>query len=151
MSFSSEFDSLALAELSTFSQNATAADVERALQQAQGGRLGATDFAALISPAAAEPPYLEALARQSHHLTEKHFGRVMRFFAPLYVSNECINICQYCGFSRDNPILRVTLTVEQVATEARYLREKGFRHILLVAGAPAYFVLGHYLSGGRGG
>src|SRR5882724_12328315 len=128
MSFSSEFDSLALAELSAFSQNATSADVEQALRQAQGGRLGATDFAALISPAAAEPVYLEALARQSHELTEKYFGRVMRFFAPLYVSNECINICQYCGFSRDNLILRVTLTVEQVATEARYLHEQGFRH-----------------------
>ncbi len=145
MSFSSEFDSLALAELSTFSQNATAADVERALRQAQGGRLGATDFAALISPAAAKPPYLEALARQSHDLTEKYFGRVMRFFAPLYVSNECINICQYCGFSRDNPILRVTLSVEQVATEARYLREQGFRHILLVAGEHPHFISDNYL------
>ena len=42
-------------------------------------------------------------------------------FAPLYVSNECINIRQYCGFSRDNPILRVTLTVEKVPTETGYL------------------------------
>src|ERR1039458_4396423 len=111
MSFSSEFDSLALAELSAFSQNATAADVEAALARSgtSGKRLSLANFAALISPAAAEPPYLEALARQSHNLTRKHFGRVMRFFAPLYVSNECINICRYCGFSRDNPILRVTL------------------------------------------
>ena len=27
----------------------------------------------------------------------------MRLFAPLYLSNECVNICKYCGFSRDNP------------------------------------------------
>ena len=147
MSFSSEFDSLALAELSAFSQNATAADVEAALARSgtSGKRLSLANFAALISPAAAEPVYLEALARQSHELTEKYFGRVMRFFAPLYVSNECINICQYCGFSRDNPILRVTLTVEQVATEAQYLHEQGFRHILLVAGEHPHFVSDNYL------
>src|SRR5882724_270930 len=145
MSFSSEFDSLALAELSAFSQNATSADVEQALRQAQGGRLGATDFAALISPVAAEPQYLEAMAQRAHALTVKHFGRVMRFFAPLYVSNECINICKYCGFSRDNPILRVTLTVEQVAAEAQYLHEQGFRHILLVAGEHPHFVSDNYL------
>ena len=147
MSFSSEFDSLASAELSAFSQNATAADVEAALARSStsGKRLSLADFAALTSPTAAEPQYLEALARQSHNLTRKHFGRVMRFFAPLYVSNECINICRYCGFSRDNPILRVTLTVEQVATEARYLREQGFRHILLVAGEHPHFVSDNYL------
>jgi 2-iminoacetate synthase len=147
MSFSSEFDSLALAELSAYSQHATAADVEAALARsdARGKRLSLADFAALISPAAAEPTYLEALARQSHDLTEKYFGRVMRFFAPLYVSNECINICQYCGFSRDNPILRVTLTTEQVATEARFLHEQGFRHLLLVAGEHPHFISDNYL------
>jgi len=144
-SFSSSFDQLSLGELGRFSQNATAADVEKALRQAQDGRLGATDFAALISPTAAEPQYLEAMARQSHNLTEKYFGKVMRFFAPLYVSNECINICKYCGFSRDNPILRVTLTVEQVAAEARYLHEQGFRHILLVAGEHPHFISDTYL------
>src|SRR6266852_7729660 len=126
MSFASEFNSFALAELSPFAQNATTTDVEEALHQAQSGRLSAVHFAALISPTASQPQYLEAMAQRAHVLTVKHFGRVMRFFAPLYVSNECINICKYCGFSRDNPILRVTLTVEQVAAEARYLHEQGF-------------------------
>ena len=45
---------------------------------------------------------LETLAAGSHALTRRHFGRVMRLFAPLYLSNECINNCKYCGFSRDN-------------------------------------------------
>src|ERR1017187_8587272 len=147
MNFSSELDSLALAELSAFSQNATAADVEAALARSgtSGKRLSLANFAALISPTAAEPPYLEALERQSHNLTRKHFGRAIRFFAPLYVNNECLNICKYCGFSRDNPNLRVTLTVEQVATEAQYLREQGFRHILLVAGEHPHFISDNYL------
>src|SRR5918911_95552 len=64
---------------------------------------------------------LEAMAQNSRALTRRFFGRTMRLFAPLYLSNECINNCSYCGFSRDNPILRVTLSRNQVIAEARYL------------------------------
>src|SRR5213595_4031873 len=70
---------------------------------------------------------LESMAQNSRALTLQHFGRTMRLFAPLYLSNECINNCQYCGFSRDNPILRVTLTVDEVIAEAQHLARLGFR------------------------
>jgi 2-iminoacetate synthase len=70
---------------------------------------------------------------------------VIRLFAPLYLSNECINNCQYCGFSRDNPILRVTLSVEEVLREARALNAQGFRNLLLVAGEHPKFVSSDYL------
>ena len=89
---------------------------------------------------------LEAMAQTSRALTLQNFGRTMRLFAPLYLSNECINNCQYCGFSRDNPILRVTLTVEEVVAEAQYLARQGFRQILLVAGEHPKFVSGGYLA-----
>jgi 2-iminoacetate synthase len=137
-----KLDEFEIAELANFAAKATAADVETALTCR--GSLEA--FAALISSQAAQPQYLEEMARRSHELTVKYFGRVIRLFAPLYVSNECINICKYCGFSRDNPILRVTLTPEQVEAEARFLQEQGFRHILLVAGEHPHFVSGRYLS-----
>ncbi len=88
----------------------------------------------------------EGLARQSRSLTLQNFGRTMRLFAPLYLSNECINNCRYCGFSRDNPILRVTLDREQVIAEARHLAAEGFRQILLVAGEHPKFVSDDYLS-----
>ena len=67
-------------------------------------------------------------------------------FAPLYLSNECINNCKYCGFSRDNPILRVTLDIENVLAEARALAAQGFRSILLVAGEHPKFVATDYLA-----
>ena len=89
---------------------------------------------------------LEAMAARSRDLTRRHFGRVMRLFAPLYLSNECINNCKYCGFSRDNPILRVTLPVEQVVAEARHLAAEGFRNVLLVAGEHPKFVSNGYLE-----
>jgi 2-iminoacetate synthase len=84
------------------------------------------------------PSQLEAMAREARQITRRNFGRTMRMFAPLYVSNECVNNCSYCGFSRDNAsIMRVTLTIDQVVKEARHLVEQGFRNILLVAGLSA--------------
>jgi 2-iminoacetate synthase len=102
------------------------------------------DFATLISPAASEE--LEILCHRSQALTRQRFGKVIRLFAPLYLSNECINNCRYCGFSRDNPILRVTLSVDEVMREARALQEQGFRNLLLVAGEHPKFVSNGYLA-----
>ncbi len=103
-----------------------------------------TRFRALLEPIS--PAALERLAAESVATTRRHFGRTMRLFAPLYVSNECVNNCAYCGFSRDNPILRTTLTVPQVVEEARHLADLGFRHILLVAGEHPRFVSEGYLE-----
>ncbi|MCB1134000.1 MAG: 2-iminoacetate synthase ThiH, partial [Verrucomicrobiae bacterium] len=89
-------------------------------------------FAALLDETRGGP--LEALAMRSQQTTMRHFGRTMRLFAPLYVSNECVNNCSYCGFSRDAGILRTTLTVDQVRREAEHLHGLGFRNVLLVAG-----------------
>jgi 2-iminoacetate synthase len=89
---------------------------------------------------------LEAMAQVSRLLTLQNFGRTMRLFAPLYLSNECINNCRYCGFSRDNPILRVTLDVDEVIAEAQHLAGQGFRQILLVAGEHPKFVSRGYLA-----
>ena len=86
-----------------------------------------------------------AMTELSRAQTLQNFGRTMRLFAPLYLSNECINNCRYCGFSRDNPILRVTLTVDEVLAEADHLGRAGFRQILLVAGEHPKFVSPSYL------
>src|SRR5690606_12106761 len=70
---------------------------------------------------------------------------VIQLFAPLYVSNECQNICTYCGFSMDNFLQRKTLDETELLQEARYLKERGYDHVLLVSGEanktvnPAYF------------
>ena len=100
-------------------------------------------FVALLEPI--EDAQLARLANQSQTLTRRLFGRTMRLFAPLYLSNECINNCQYCGFSRDNPILRVTLSTDEVEAEARYLVGQGFRNILLVSGEHPKLVSKDYL------
>jgi 2-iminoacetate synthase len=101
-------------------------------------------FASLLEPKTG--PELETMAADAERLTRQNFGRTMRLFAPLYLSNECVNICKYCGFSRDNPILRVTLSVDQVQAEARHLWDQGFRNVLLVAGEHPKLVSGDYLA-----
>ncbi len=101
---------------------------------------------ALLPPPVLDDRGLGALATRSAALTRQRFGKTMRMFAPLYLSNECVNNCAYCGFSRDNPILRVTLTVDQVRSEAEHLARLGFRSILLVAGEHPRFVSEGYLE-----
>ena len=107
----------------------TKTDVEEAL-----GKKKRTleDFKALISPAAL--PLLEDLARESHTLTQKRFGKTIQMYVPLYLSNECQNICTYCGFSQDNPMRRVTLTDKQILDEINVIKSYGYDHVLLVTG-----------------
>ncbi|WP_293916453.1 MULTISPECIES: 2-iminoacetate synthase ThiH [unclassified Sphingobacterium] len=96
------------------------------------------DFLILLSPAAA--PFLEDMATQCHHLTRKRFGKTIQLYAPLYLSNECNNICTYCGFSMDNKIRRKTLNDEELIREVLFLKNKGFDHVLLVTGEANYTV-----------
>lgn len=120
--------------------------VEKLDQIDQGGELSPTlkRFQGLLTDS--RPEHLESLANQAIGITRQHFGHTMRLFAPIYLSNECVNNCAYCGFSRDNPIIRTTLSVEEVVAEARYLLAEGFRHILLVAGEHPKFVSDGYLE-----
>lgn len=90
------------------------------------------DFLVLIAPAAL--PYLERMAQLSHALTQKRFGKTIQLYAPLYLSNECQNICTYCGFSLDNKIRRKTLTVHEIQQETKALKAAGFDSVLLVTG-----------------
>jgi 2-iminoacetate synthase len=109
----------------------TRADVRRALGRPRGS-VDLEDFAALLSPAAA--PFLEDMAQVSHQYTVARFGRTMRLFAPLYLSNACANVCTYCGFSAHNRIRRKVLGDAEILAEAAILRSHGFDHVLLVTG-----------------
>ncbi len=108
----------------------TKADVQKALGK-QGNR-DVEDFMALVSPAA--EAFLEEMAQLSHRLTQKRFGKTIQMYVPLYLSNECQNICTYCGFSFDNKIRRKTLTDDEIMREVAVIKQMGFDHVLLVTG-----------------
>jgi len=90
---------------------------------------------------------LEAMAQTSRALTLQNFGRTMRLFAPLYLSNECINNCQYCGFSRIIRSCASHLPSMKLWPKRSISPRQGFRQILLVAGEHPKFVSGGYLAG----
>jgi 2-iminoacetate synthase len=129
VSFLTHLEDLPLASILEAAQDASGADVERALSS---DSLDLHDFAALLSPEA--DSRLERMARRSREITMRRFGRTIQMFAPLYLSNECVETCTYCSFARPNAIERKTLTVEEVETEAGILSAQGFRHLLLVSG-----------------
>lgn len=97
----------------------------------------------LISPAAAE--CLEEMAQQAQRLTIQRFGRAIQLYAPLYVSNVCVNSCRYCGYNRKTDITRVQLSIEQSMADAEIIAAEGFRHLLLVSGEDRAFVTVPYL------
>lgn len=122
-------------------QQKTALDVEFALKSKQPDL---EDFKALISPKA--KAYLEPMAQKSKTLTKNRFGNTMQMYAPMYLSNECQNICTYCGFSLTNKIPRRTLTDNEILKEAAFLKSKGYQHILLVTGEANQSVGVDYLN-----
>ncbi|WP_114783047.1 2-iminoacetate synthase ThiH [Botryobacter ruber] len=129
MSFSTLFEQHNWDQVKQSIYAKTGADVERALAKPERDL---EDFKALISPAAM--PYLEQMAVLSQQLTQKRFGKTLQLYIPLYLSNECQNICTYCGFSLDNPIPRTTLTDEQLLKEVEVIKSYGYNHVLLVTG-----------------
>lgn len=110
-------------------QNCKTSDVEASLNRPKKSIM---DFLNLISPAA--EPFLEPMAQLSNQLTQQRFGKTIQLYAPLYLSNECQNICTYCGFSMDNKIKRRTLSNAEIILEAMALKEMGINHVLLVSG-----------------
>ncbi|MGJ3243490.1 MAG: 2-iminoacetate synthase ThiH [Opitutales bacterium] len=110
----------------------------------RGGPRNLDELVCLLSPAADR--YLEEMARLARDTTVKHFGRAIRLFAPIYLSNECVNICAYCGFSRNNPIPRITIPVEQAVRETQMLADQGFRSLLIVAGEHPKYVSNGYVE-----
>ena len=104
-------------------------DVKQVLQKE---KINLEDFKTLISPAA--KPFLEHMAQRSHKITKKRFGNTIQMYAPMYLSNECQNICTYCGFRMTNNIARRTLKDKDIIKEIAFLKSKGYDHILLVTG-----------------
>jgi 2-iminoacetate synthase len=121
----------------------TPRDVEAALAS-RPGSYSPAKLLALVAPAAES--YLEPMAEMSRELTIQRFGRTIRLYAPLYVSNYCVNKCRYCGFNRDNRLGRVRLAVDEALHEADVLRAEGFRDVLLVSGEDRTYISVEYLA-----
>lgn len=66
---------------------------------------------------------------------KKHiYGDRVVMFAPLYVSDYCVNKCEYCGFNNENEFPRRKLTMNEIEKEVRILEEMGHKRLALEAG-----------------
>ena len=126
-SFKDLFEQTSWEDTSAAINSVTPSMVERALDRKGTG--GLEDFRALVSSAAVD--YLEPMARLSHELTRQRFGDGIRLFAPMYLSNECQNICDYCGFSLTNAVPRKTLTATETIAELAIIHIRRCRRSLL--------------------
>ncbi len=130
-SFLDKFEKSSWADVAQKIKSSTNEDIENAIHS--GTRCGLDGLASLLSPLAGKE-YLEEMAQLANQITMQRFGKVIRLFAPIYLSNECNNICDYCGFSFGNEIPRKTLSTAEILREVGVLRKEGFEHVLIVTG-----------------
>lgn len=110
-------------------RTARRSDVERALACEHPAE---AELAVLLSDAA--EAFLEPMASRAQALTQRHFGRTISLYAPLYLSDYCPGGCVYCGFAADRRRLRRRLEREDLCRELEALRAMGFEEVLLLTG-----------------
>lgn len=110
----------------------------------QKDHLNEQDFLSLLSPAAES--YLDAMAQKAHQLTIQHFGWTIELFAPLYVSDYCVNSCVYCSFSVEHEFPRRILTLQEVEREGMAIAATGIKYLLLLTGESPQFSDHEYLK-----
>ena len=91
-----------------------------------------TDFLILLSPAI--KTHLPKILAKAAELTTQLFGNTVQLYTPLYLSNECINSCVYCGFNCKEIIERKTLSPAEYSLELEYIKSLGFDNLLLLTG-----------------
>lgn len=109
--------------------NASEQDIINALHK---DNLDEKDLTALLSPKAEK--FLEEMAELSHNITLERFGKTIKIYAPIYLSNFCTNGCIYCGFNHKNKIPRIALSIDEIEKEAKIVANYGIQNVILVTG-----------------
>ncbi len=96
-------------------------------------RLNPDEMAVLLN--AEDPEIIAEIKEGARNLKKTVYGNRIVLFAPLYVGNECINNCTYCGFRKSNlDVVRKTLTMKELEKEVRTLESRGHKRLILVYG-----------------
>ncbi len=74
------------------------------------------------------------LFKVAGEIKTKIYGNRIVIFAPLYISNFCVNNCTYCGYGRDNKFKRRRLTKAEIEEEVKLLESMGHKRLALEAG-----------------
>ena len=104
--------------------------IQRSLDK---NRLEPEEMATLIN--ADTPELVEEIFEGARELKQRIYGNRIVLFAPLYVGNECVNRCEYCGFRADNTeVQRKTLLSDELVAEVEALEDLGHKRLIMVYG-----------------
>ena len=82
-----------------------------------------------------DPEHTNLLFSAAKKIKEEIYGNRIVLFAPLYVGNECVNDCVYCGFRISNKdCFRKTLSKDELVAETIALEKKGHKRLIMVYG-----------------
>ena len=125
-------------------------EIEETLRQAQTQATDAARIREILDKAAAfkglthreaalllevkSPEILADIFALARKIKEHIYARRIVMFAPLYLSDYCVNQCSYCGYNHDNCIARRKLNQEELAEEVRVLESLGHKRIVLETG-----------------
>lgn len=121
----------------------TLADVDRELSRPVSP-FSLERLMAFLSPVA--EARLEAMAQAAARVTRQRFGNAIGLYAPLYLSNVCINRCTYCGFNAAHRGERRRLSRDEALRDAGVIAQEGFADLLLVAGEDPEYVTVEFLA-----
>lgn len=77
----------------------------------------------------------EEIFATARWIKEEVYGNRIVLFAPLYISNSCVNNCAYCGFRHTNRgITKRTLSMEELENEVKILTSQGHKRLIVVYG-----------------
>lgn len=118
-------------------KNADSARLEAILDKSRSlKRLTLEESASLL--AVDDEQYLRRIFEAASFVKDAIYGRRVVLFAPLYISNLCVNNCLYCAFKSDNPLIkRKALTVPEISSQTEWLLKRGHKRILMVCGEAA--------------
>lgn len=120
-------------ELLEEAKNASKEDVQRVLDKAKKTKgLTHKDIAILLQ--IEDKEQIEEMYKIAGDIKKAIYGNRIVVFAPLYVSDYCVNNCTYCGYRRNNKFPRRKLTREEIQDEVKILEKMGHKRLALEAG-----------------
>ncbi|MDR1943846.1 MAG: [FeFe] hydrogenase H-cluster radical SAM maturase HydG, partial [Synergistaceae bacterium] len=115
------------------SRGKSASELDEILDRAEALRgLSPEDVAALLTTDSSE--HISRMFRVSGKIKEEIYGERVVMFAPLYVSDYCVNKCRYCGYKCGNEFARRRLSMDEIRKEAEILERMGHKRLALEAG-----------------
>ena len=81
------------------------------------------------------PDLIEKIFTLAKEIKQRFYGNRIVMFAPLYLSNYCVNECRYCPYHHSNcHIARKQLTQEEIVREVTALQDMGHKRLALETG-----------------